>query len=67
MAAIAERFVLGISAAAEADRRATSQAKGIALHVVDRKITLDAERAIIAHDDFCPCQVDLLAWRPSGM
>jgi hypothetical protein len=60
MAAVAERFVLGISAAAEADRRSTSQAESLAFDVVDRETTLDSERAIIAHNDFGLCQVYLL-------
>ncbi len=59
VAAIAKRLVLRIAAAAKTDSRATSQAEGFTLEVVNRKFALDTERAMIRHNDFGFCQANL--------
>jgi hypothetical protein len=59
MAAIAKRLGLGTAAAAKTDSRATSQAEGFTLEVENRKFAFDTERAMIRHNDFGFCQVNL--------
>ena len=49
---VAERFVLGLSATAEADGFAAGQVERIAVHVVDGKVSFDADRAVVADGDF---------------
>jgi hypothetical protein len=61
VAAVAKRLVLRVSAAAETDRRASSQIKSIPLRIVDCKLAFHSQRAIRIHRDLC--QVFLLCCR----
>ena len=49
---VAEGLVLGLSAAAEADGVAAGEVEGVAVHVVNGKVSLDADRAVVADSDF---------------
>ena len=49
---VAEGFVLGLSAAAEADGFAAGEIEGVAVHVVNGKVSFDADRAVVADSDF---------------
>ncbi len=50
--AIAERFVLGMSAAAQADGSPAGEVERVAVHIVNGKVSLDANRAVVADSDF---------------
>jgi len=50
--AIAKRLVGRMSASAESDRGASSEAICLALHVDELDFPFDAQRAIIPNDDF---------------
>jgi len=50
--AVAERFVLGLTAAAEADGFAAREVERVAVHVVNGKVSFDAYRAVVADGDF---------------
>ena len=52
MGAVAERFVLGLTAAAEADGFAASEVERIAVYVVDGEVAFDTDRAVVADSDF---------------
>jgi hypothetical protein len=49
---VAEGFILGLSAAAEADGFAAGEIERVAVHVVNGKVSFDADRAVVADDDF---------------
>jgi hypothetical protein len=48
---VAEGFVLGLSAAAKADGFAAGEVESVAAHVVNGKVSLDADRAVDADSD----------------
>lgn len=52
MSAVAERLVLRLSAAAQADGFAAGEVECVAVHVVNGKVPFDADRTIVADDDF---------------
>ena len=52
MRSIAERFVLGHSAAAQGNHRSAAQAIDISFGVLDAEFAFDANRAIINDRDF---------------
>jgi hypothetical protein len=51
--AIAKRLVGGMAATAERNRRAARQAEWLAGRIVDLKIALDSQRAIVKGSDLC--------------
>ena len=51
MRSIAERFVLGHSAAAQGNYRSAGQAIGISFGVLDTEFAFDANRAIVDNRD----------------
>jgi hypothetical protein len=51
MGAITERLVQGLAAAAQSDARPSSQIEGLSLRVVNRKLALDLNRAVIVDND----------------
>lgn len=52
MSAVAEGLVLRLSAAAQADSFAACEIERIAVHIVNGKVAFDADRAVVADDDF---------------
>jgi hypothetical protein len=52
VAAIAKRFILGLTAAAKADRGATGKIKSVALGVTNREVPLDPQRPVRSDGDF---------------
>jgi len=50
--AVAEGFVLGLPAAAEADGFAAGEVERVAVHVVNGEVSFDADRAVVADSDF---------------
>jgi hypothetical protein len=53
--AIAERFVLGVSAAAESDLRAAGKPKYLAILVHDFEISFDSYGTVVANRNLCRC------------
>ena len=51
MRAVAERFVLGLPAAAQTDGGAPRQVERLSFHIVNRKLALDLNRAVIVDRD----------------
>jgi len=51
VAAIAERLIFRVAAAAECDGSAPAEAESATLLVDDFKIAFDAQRAVVVHDD----------------
>src|SRR5579871_5924381 len=50
--AVTEGFVLGLSAAAQADGFAAGEIKRVPVNVVNGKVSFDADRAVVADGDF---------------
>jgi len=51
MRAVAERLVLGLSAAAQTDGGPPGQIERFSFHIVNRKLALDLNRAVIVDRD----------------
>jgi hypothetical protein len=52
MGAVTEGFVRRVAAAAEADNRPASQAKGLSFRIKDLKLAFDADRSVVIDCDF---------------
>ena len=52
MRAIAERFVFGVAAAAQADGRASSQAERLSVHILNCELAFHSQRAVVVDRDF---------------
>src|SRR5439155_4568292 len=68
--AVTEGLVRRMSATTEADRGAARQIERLALHVVDRELSLDPQRAVVPYGNLCFCQwflpVDDRSWIVDG-
>jgi len=50
---VAKRLRFGVSAAAEADLRAATEAKNLAILIDDLEVAFDSNRPVVANRDLC--------------